>query len=285
MQYSTTQPNWRTANNRDHHPNTPRHAWVHRLLQWGARHSNGLALAMTHGFDSGLVYDYIYRNQRAGRSALGNLVDYAFLNTTINCALRSRKNLLQEQLLMLLIERRKHHRATHLLDIASGTGRAILELLAVLETNDITLTCVDQDEQVLAQGRRLAAEKGLSARVTFIQGDATSLTLDMLGKQPDIVLVAGWYELLPEDAMVCRSLMNIRALLSTHGLLLFTNQVWHPQLDLVPPKSTNKRTKLTFTHIARPVARMERWAREAGFRVVKSSRESLGHYSITQCEV
>jgi predicted O-methyltransferase YrrM len=280
MQYSTTPQNWRTGMVHTH-PSPP--TLLRTLLRWGARHSKGLSLATTHGFESGLVYDYIYRDQREGLSKLGHILDHIYLNTPRNRALRSRKHLLQEQLLTTLLERRKQHLATHILDLASGTGRSVLELLAVLEDKRMTLTCIDQDEQVLEKGRTLAAAMGLSDRVTFIKGDALDRE-EIAGLQPDIVVVSGWYELLPDDAAVCRSLMDIRAVLPANGLLLFTNHIWHPRLGETtqnPPMSNTKREELSL--IPRPQARMERWAREAGFREVRSSVESFGYASVTLC--
>ncbi len=278
MQYSTTPQNWRTDMVHTH-PSPP--TLLRTLLRWGARHSKGLSLATTHGFESGLVYDHIYQDQREG--LLGHILDHIYLNIPHNRALRSCKHLLQEQLLTTLLERRKQHLATHILDLASGTGRSVLELLAVLEDKRMTLTCIDQDEQVLEKGRTLAAAMGLSDRVTFIKGDVLDRE-EIAGLQPDIVVVSVWYELLPDDAVVCRSLMDIRAVLPANGLLLFTNHIWHPRLGETPQKTPMSNTKrAACSLIPRPQARMERWAREAGFREVRSSVESFGYASVTQC--
>lgn len=266
------------------HNNSPRYLFVRSLLRASAHLSTGLALGCTYGFDSGLSMDYIYRNEPEGHPFLGKLIDRIYLEHPIHQALRARKILLQEKLLNLVLERRKQGLHTHILDIASGTGRGVIEILRALEGNDVTLTCFDTDEHVLAVGKELAAQYNLSDAVTFMQTDVLNLKPDDIPHPPDIIVVSGWYEHLLDDAAVCRSLITLRSLLSQGGVLLFTTQVRPLKSDTIPSVFVNRYGEPLRIH-ARPLARVERWAREAGFGVVRSKVEPLRLSGVVTCVV
>ncbi len=261
----------------------PHYALLRAALRAGVHLSTGIAIGRAYGFDSGLMLDYIYRNQPDGTNALGRLLDRYFLNQPGWNACRARKTLLQRHLRELIIARREQHQPTNLLDVAAGPGRYILELLYQLGGEDIRLICRDQNRQALAQGQRQAAQLRLADRVTYEWGDATlPADLARVSPAPDIVIVSGLYENLTDDAAVCRSLLGIRTILAPGGVLLFTNQVAHPQHELIANVLTNQRGQ-PWIMGTRPPARLERWAREAGFNHIYSEREPHGLFSITRC--
>lgn len=269
----------------DRRPYDLRYALLRAGLRLGGRLSDGIAVGLAQGFDSGPMLDYVYRNQPAGRGGLGRAIDRIYLNQIGWRAIRARKTLLQQYLRTLLLARRTWNEPTHLLDVAAGPGRYHLELLAELSGADIRLTCRDLDGAGLAQGRRIAAEMGLADRVRYERGDATSpADLAQVSPAPDIVVVSGLYEILTDDAAVCRSLCAIRAILPPRGMLLFTTQVRHPQLELIANVLTNRHGE-PWVMGTRPLARVERWAREAGFRSVGSELEPNGLFAVTRCGV
>lgn len=266
------------------HDNALRYMVIRSLLRASAHMSTGLALGFTYGFDSGQSMDYIYRNEPEGHSFFGKLIDRMYLEHPIHQVLRARKVLMQEKLLNLLLQRRRQRLHTHILDIASGTGRGVIEILRALEGKDVTLTCLDNDEHALAVGKELAAHYNLSDAVTCTQCDVLDLKTDEITHKPDIIVVSGWYEHLMDDAAVCRSLMTLRSLLSEGGVLLFTTQVRSLESDIVPRVFVNRQGEPLRIQ-ARRLARVERWAREAGFGVVRSKLETLGLAGVVMCVV
>lgn len=263
----------------------PRYALLRALLRLGADLSDGIAIGFEQGFDSGLMLDYIYRNQPGGPHAVGRLLDRFFLNQLSWRACRTRKTLLQQQLRELIRNRREDHLPTHVLDVASGPGRYLLDVICELGSEDIWVTCRDCDEHALLQGQRYAAELWLADRTRYETGDATNpADLARISLTPDIVIVSGLYEILTDDAAVCRSLLGIRKILAPGGVLLFTNQVANPQLELIANVLTDHRSK-PWVMGTRPLARVERWAREAGFNTISSELEPNGMFSVTQCVV
>lgn len=266
-------------------PYAPKYAFLRTVLRFASHLSDGVALGFAQGFDSGLMLDYVYQNQSGGTGSLGRWLDRIFLNQPGWQASRKRKEVLQHRLRDLLLMRRTQGLPTNVLDIAAGPGRYHLELLADLGGEDIRLICRDSDPAALAYGERLATELWLADRVRYELGDATSpQELATVSPTPHIVVVSGLYEILNDDAAVCQSLLGIRAILPDDGMLLFTAQVNHPQLELIANVLTNRRGK-PWLMGTRPLSRMERWAREAGFSQVSSELEPHGLFSITQCVV
>ncbi len=265
--------------------NTPRTALRRAFTRLGDRLSNGLSLGGNHGFDSGISSDYVYYNKVQGNSLAGRLFDRIYLNQTWNKALRSRTHLLQKHMLNVVLERRKCGMQTNIVDIGSGVGRYNLELLHVLEGNDVSVACLDNHEETLKRGQLLTSRYGLSDRVTFHYQDVTDPAwFTTYAGKPDIVIVSGLFETIPDDAVVCRLLLGIYSLLAPGGLLICTNLTRHPseREETVAPAHP---VGVSDAMASRPVARLERWAREAGFQNVQSDMEPYGVYSITRCFV
>jgi SAM-dependent methyltransferase len=280
MQFMTTQ-SIRTL------PDIRREAPHYLLLQGGVRvlalMSYGLAIGVAHGFDSGLSFDYLYRNRPGGRTVLGRSLDRAYLNHESSRAARARKSLLLQTMWNHVLVRRNEGLPISILDVASGPGRYHLELLKMMGGTDIHITCRDIDEQSLTRGRHLAAHLGLSRHMRYEHGDTTSADgLHSLGTPPDLVVVSGFYETLTDDAAVCRSLMELRAVLPTGGTLLLTTQVWHPWHELAANVLPDRHGKPWITCV-RPLSRMERWVREAGFHHRQSHVEPHGWHAVIEC--
>ena len=51
--------------------------------------------------------------------------------------------------------------------------------------------------------------------------------------KPTLGVVSGLYELFSDNAMVRRSLSGLAAAIPAGGYLVYTNQPWHPQLELI----------------------------------------------------
>src|SRR5687768_15869734 len=75
-------------------PNALRWRAIRAALRLGARISDGLALGYRHGFDSGPMLDYVYRNEARGRLLIGRAIDRLYLNQIGWRAIRARRVLL-----------------------------------------------------------------------------------------------------------------------------------------------------------------------------------------------
>ncbi len=267
------------------HLYAPHYAFLRSALRVGAHLSDGLAIGAAYGFDSGLMLDYAYHNLPSGQNKTGEWIDRIFLHQLGWRAARARKELLQRYLTKHIQARRTRGDTTQIFDIASGPGRYVIEVISEFGGEDIRALCRDIDASSIAEGRRIASHFWLSDRIHFERGDATNPDdLARVAPQPDIVIASGLYEILNDDAAVCRSLAGVRTLLRDGGILLFTTQISHPQLKLIANVLTNRHGQ-PWVMGTRSLARVERWAREAGFSSVGSEMESHGMFAVTQCAV
>jgi len=253
-------------------------------LRLGARLSAGIACGYRHGFDSGPMLDYVYRNEATGAPLIGRLVDRVYLNQIGWRAIRARRTLLDATLADLIAARRTAALPTHIVDIAAGPGRYVLELVARLSENnggnDLSVTCRDLDAEGLRQGAILAASLGLT-RARFTQGDATDpVALAHIAPAPGIVIASGVYEIITEDALIRRSMAGVRGVLPADGAFVFTTQIAHPQLVMIANTLPNRNGE-PWVMGTRAVETVETWARAAGFHTVHTAVEPHGLFAVT----
>lgn len=261
-------------------PAAPRWRIMRAGLRLGARVSEGIALGYRQGFDSGPMLDYVYRNEARGLSPLGRLVDRIYLNQIGWRAIRARRALLVATLDRLIAARRAAGRGTHIVDIAAGPGRYLLELLADLDRGDLSAHCRDLDPAGQRIGRELARTLRLRA-VGFAPGDATDeAALARIDPRPQVVIASGIYEILADDEAVRRSMRGVRALLAPGDSFVFTTQVTHPQLDLIANVLPNRLGE-PWIMGCRSVATVEAWARAAGFRELRTELEPHRLFAVT----
>src|SRR5262249_26770527 len=69
------------------------YASVRTLLKTVGNLSDGIRLGNRHGFDSGVMLDYVYKNQAGGRLLIGRLMDRIYLNAIGWRGIRLRRRL------------------------------------------------------------------------------------------------------------------------------------------------------------------------------------------------
>ena len=126
------------------------------------RLSRGIDLGWKHGFDSGVMLDYIYQNRAQGLTSLGRLIDRSFLNAIGSRGIRVRRTLLEQALRRLIAETHAAGRPVRLLDIASGPGRYVLETIHTLSPIPISAVLRDYKQENLDAAARLRDELGLA---------------------------------------------------------------------------------------------------------------------------
>src|ERR1700751_1796223 len=91
---------------------------VSLLLQTIGTLSEGIKIGYTHGFDSGMIMNYVYENAPHGRLYIGRLLDKAFLNQITCRAFRAVRQIVEDVLSDYLEERKD--KPTFIVDLASG---------------------------------------------------------------------------------------------------------------------------------------------------------------------
>ncbi|MCP4896944.1 MAG: alpha/beta fold hydrolase [bacterium] len=206
----------------------------------GGRLSKGIRIGCETGFDSGRSLDYVYEDTARGWSPLGRLVDRGYLDAVGWKGIRIRRI----HLAAMVKETAKRIAAegtpVRILDLATGCGRYVLDVLDELREHDINAVLRDWEPRNLEQGRELAKSLDLE-NVVFEQGDAFDKeSIVAITQRPNIVIVSGLYELFPGNRMLIASLEGISEVLQDGGCFIYTCQPWHPQVEMIARTLTNR---------------------------------------------
>lgn len=197
--------------------------------------SEGIRIGWKTGFDSGSSLDYVYRNHESGRSWLGRFLDRIYLDTPGWTGIRARKKSL-ESLLDVAIDRARAlagSEPVRIVDLAGGPGRYLLDIAIRRSDVPLELLIRDSSEAVLEEGRVVARSMGL-ANVVYERADAFDEgSLSANGRRFHIAVVSGLFELFPANEPILTALRGIARALVPGGQILYTNQPWHPQLELI----------------------------------------------------
>lgn len=261
-------------------PGGRRFAPVRWLMKGPGRLSRGIHLGWKHGFDSGLMLDYIYENRAQGMTPLGRLIDRAYLNAIGWRGIRVRRKLLEQALRSTIEQTHAAGRPVRLLDIASGPGRYVLETLRILDTIPISAVLCDCKQENLDAAARLRDQLGLTD-VTVMPGDAFDrAALSAITPRPTIAIVSGLYELFPDNEPVLRSLHGLADAVKPGGHLLYTNQPWHPQVEFIARVLTNREGQPWIMR-RRTQAEMDELVRSAGFEKVSQEIDPWGIFTVS----
>lgn len=245
------------------------------------RYSSGVRLGMDTGFDSGSTLDYVYRNQPEGRNALGRMIDRGYLNSIGWKGIRVRKENMEATIQMAVEQLRARGMPVRVTDIAAGHGRYVLDALAKRqEVDEILLR--DYSDLNVETGRRMIAERGMEQIARFEKGDAFNRDeLAALSPAPTLGIVSGLYELFAENEGVRNSLAGLAAALPPGGMLVYTGQPWHPQLEIIARSLTSHRNGIPWVMRVRSQGEMDALVEEAGFTKCHQLIDEWGIFTVS----
>ena len=249
-------------------------------MKTGGRLSRGVSIGLQTGFDSGESLDHVYRDTAAGITPLGRLIDRCYLNAIGWRGIRERKVNLIALLARAIDMTAARGEPVRIVDIASGPGRYLLETLKARAGEDVAAVLRDRSEPGLQAGRALAREMGVT-NAKFEIGDAFSTeSIANISPRPNIAIVSGLYELFPDNAPVRASLAGLAAVIPVGGYLLYTNQPWHPQVEMIARCLINRDGKPWIMR-RRTQAEMDALARAAGFEKIEMEIDRWGIFSVS----
>ena len=243
------------------------------------RLSAGVRTGWRTGFDSGESLDYAYRNVPDGITPLGRWLDRIYLDAIGWRAVRRRCTVLASLLERTLDDVGRTGRGAHVLDVAAGVGRYVLELIRARPDLGIRAELRDRDPRSLAAGRALAHQLGVTD-VRFVEADAFDPSLRPR-LRPDVVIVSGFYELFSDNMLVASSLRAVRGALAPGGMLLYTNQPWHPQLDLIARLLVTREGR-PWVMRCRPQTEIDALVTAAGFCKTTSIVDDEGIFTVSR---
>ena len=251
-------------------------------LRLGGRLSEGIALGLATGFDSGSTLDYIYRNQAQGWGPLGRLVDRIYLEAIGWRGIRIRGQHLQQLLVEAATRLRGQGLPVRVLDVAAGHGRYVLEALGQGGQRAERIVLRDFSDLNVTRGQALIEQLGAGDIACFEQGDAFDpAQLAAVEPPPTLAVVSGLYELFSDNDAVLRSLQGIAAAVPVGGYLAYTGQPWHPQLEFIARALTSHRDGVAWVMRRRSQQEMDGLVRLAGFEKVAQRIDEFGIFSVS----
>jgi alpha-beta hydrolase superfamily lysophospholipase/SAM-dependent methyltransferase len=252
------------------------------FIRMGGWVSNGISTGVRTGFDSGSTLDYVYENEARGLGPVGRMVDRTFLDAIGWRGIRQRKIHLEELIGKAARNLRIAGRPLHILDIAAGHGRYVLDAITNLEEPPASVRLQDYSDINVAKGRALIAERGLPDSVTFRQADAfDGEALAATEPAPDLAIVSGLYELFPDNALIRRSLGGLAQAMQPGALLVYTCQPWHPQLEMIARSLTSHRGGEAWVMRRRTQAEMDQLVEAAGFEKIDQRIDEWGIFTVS----
>lgn len=269
---------------------TPLSPFSPRGLYWAATRagmriggalSNGLKLGHETGFDSGSTLDYVYRNTADSHNPLGRLIDRNYLQSIGWRGIRQRKLHVEELIREAMRKLRETNQPVHVMDIAAGHGRYVLEALANgIRPDSILLR--DYSELNVRQGGEMIRKKNLESIARFVQGDAFDRdSLASVTPRPTLAIVSGLYELFGDNDLVARSLAGVADAVPDGGYLVYTGQPWHPQLELIARALTSHRGGEAWVMRRRSQGEMDQLVARAGFRKIAQRIDEWGIFTVS----
>lgn len=251
-------------------------------LKAGAWLSEGVRTGRRTGFDSGSTLDYVYRNQARGLTPLGRWLDRLYLDSIGWRGIRQRKVHIEE-ILRAAIDRVVAAGAPlRLLDIAAGHGRYVLEAIERGGARPESILLRDYSDLNVEAGRKLIEEKGLADIATFVAGDAfDGESLAAVEPKPSIAVVSGLYELFPDNGPIRESLEGLAQAVPAGGYLVYTNQPWHPQLEMIARCLTSHREGRPWIMRRRSQVEMDQLVAAAGFEKLEQRIDDWGIFSVS----
>lgn len=260
--------------------------WYWRLyraaLRLGGRLSDGIRLGHETGFDSGSTLDYVYRNQASGRGWLGRLVDRHYLDAIGWRGIRQRKQHVEELLLVAIARLEREGRPFRLFDIAAGHGRYVLDALRRSGKPAEAVVLRDFSDRNVRDGMALIRERGMDAMIRFEKGDAFDRAqVAAVYPRPTVAIVSGLYELFTANEAVVQSLAGLAEAVEDWGYLIYTNQPWHPQLEVIARSLTSHRGGAAWVMRRRSQAEMDQLVASAGFEKVEQRVDDWGIFTVS----
>ncbi|RWO48732.1 bifunctional alpha/beta hydrolase/class I SAM-dependent methyltransferase [Mesorhizobium sp.] len=251
-------------------------------IRAGAWLSSGMKTGIATGFDSGSTLDYVYENQARGAGPLGRMIDRTFLDAIGWRGIRQRKLHLEELIGSATRTLKAAGRTVHIVDIAAGHGRYVLDAVAKCTEPPASVRLQDFSELNVSLGCKLIAERPLPTDVSFHQADAFDAEmLAGLDPAPDLAIVSGLYELFADNAMIIRSLGGLARAMQPGSLLVYTNQPWHPQLEMIARSLTSHRGGQAWVMRRRTQGEMDQLVAAAGFEKLDQRIDQWGIFTVS----
>ena len=240
----------------------------------------GLKIGENTGYDSGSTLDYVYRNEPQGANKFFKFIDKFYLNAIGWRGIRERKRNIKLAIDQAVAKLQERGEPLRLLDIASGHGRYILDAAQGHKFERITLR--DYSDINVKAGSEMIKERGLQDVASFTQANAfEAASYEGLQGTYTLGVVSGLFELFPDNSVVRTALQGFSSSVRSGGYLIYTNQPWHPQLEMIARSLSSHRQGAAWIMRRRSQAEMDQLVEKAGFKKVREWIDGDGIFSVS----
>ena len=240
----------------------------------------GLKIGENTGYDSGSTLDYVYRNEPQGANKFFKFIDKFYLNAIGWRGIRERKRNIKLAIDQAVAKLQERGEPLRLLDIASGHGRYILDAAQGHKFERITLR--DYSDINVKAGSEMIKERGLEDVASFTQANAfDAASYEGLQDAYTLGVVSGLFELFADNSVVRTALQGFSSSVKSGGYLIYTNQPWHPQLEMIARALSSHRQGAAWIMRRRSQAEMDQLVANAGFKKVKEWIDGDGIFSVS----
>jgi len=245
------------------------------------RLSRGIALGLRSGFDSGETLDYVYENQPRGLTPLGRAFDRGYLESPGWTGIRIRRQHLEAMLREAIRTQHQAGQPVHILDAACGGGRYVLETLASLPDVPATALLRDYRQQNLDVAEKRRAELKLDGVQLALGNAFDRASYAGMARRPTIGIISGLLELFPTNDAPRTLLQVFGEVMAPGGILIYTNQPWHPQLQFIAGVLRNREGRPWIMR-RRTQEEMDELVRAAGFVKEAQLTDRWGIFTVSR---
>ncbi|GEM62745.1 methyltransferase [Sphingobacterium faecium NBRC 15299] len=193
--------------------------------------SEGMALGLKYGFDSGISLDYVYHNQANGKFGIGKVIDKGYLEAIGWRGIRIRKQHLLTLLEKNIQDIQSSGRKVKILDIAGGTGNYLFDIKE--RYPDVEIVINEFVESNISLGEKIIDQKGYS-HIRFTNFDCFDpKTYQLINFEPNITIISGIFELFGDNQLTNKAVQGIVSISEENSHIVYTGQPWHPQLKMI----------------------------------------------------
>ena len=168
------------------------------------------------------------------------------------------------------------------MDIASGHGRYILEAIEESKQQPDSILLRDYSDLNVQKGAELITEKGLDDIARFVKANAFDTGSYEKHDHPiTLGVVSGLYELFTDNDRIRQSLQGLSSSIQTGGYLIYTNQPWHPQLEMIARALTSHRKGTAWVMRRRSQTEMDQLVEDAGFTKIEQRIDEYGIFTVS----
>jgi alpha-beta hydrolase superfamily lysophospholipase/SAM-dependent methyltransferase len=245
------------------------------------RLSRGIALGLRSGFDSGETLDYVYENRPRGLTPLGRAFDRGYLESPGWTGIRIRRQHLETMLREAIRTQHQAGQPVHILDAACGGGRYVLETLAGLPDVPATALLRDYRQQNLDVAEKRRSELKLDGVQLALGNAFDRASYAGMARRPTIGIISGLLELFPTNDAPRTLLQVFGEVMAPGGILIYTNQPWHPQLQFIAGVLRNREGRPWIMR-RRTQEEMDELVRAAGFVKEAQLTDRWGIFTVSR---